>query len=181
MNHWPPRSGNPTVWIELPSHPGLLDGCTYGSYTSGFSSILSLFPSCWPTIYRTDRGPSARACGAHFRMTRGRVNGLRRECEASPIHSQNETRGLQLWAINPLFSGGGAGLICSAASYTTAGARALRSDLITNSEKRSISSSCGLNCNSSRSTPASSNSAIRSATCSGVPTRPERSPRFETE
>jgi hypothetical protein len=49
------------------------------------------------------------------------------------------------------------------------------------SEKRSISSMCGLNCSNTRSTPAASNSASLFATCSGVPTRPERKPRLETE
>lgn len=52
---------------------------------------------------------------------------------------------------------------------------------MTVSANRSISSSCGLNCSSSRSTPADSRSRMRSATFSGVPTRPARSPRFETE
>jgi hypothetical protein len=49
------------------------------------------------------------------------------------------------------------------------------------SAKRSISSSCGLHCSKSKSTPAASNSAMRSATCSGVPIKPERKPRLETE
>jgi hypothetical protein len=53
--------------------------------------------------------------------------------------------------------------------------------LITSCEKRSISSICGLNCSSSKSTPARSSSPMRSAICCGVPTRPERSPRFDTE
>ena len=52
---------------------------------------------------------------------------------------------------------------------------------ITRVSKFSISSSCGLNCNSSRSAPAASNAATCSLTCSAVPTRPERSPRFDTE
>ena len=46
---------------------------------------------------------------------------------------------------------------------------------------RSISSICGLNCSNNKSTPAFSNAATRSATCSAVPTNPDRSPRFETE
>src|SRR6266540_2103072 len=52
---------------------------------------------------------------------------------------------------------------------------------ITSSAKRSISSSCGLNCSSNRSTPACSNARMRSAIWSGVPVRPAFSPRFETE
>ena len=52
---------------------------------------------------------------------------------------------------------------------------------MTVSAKRSISSSWGLHWSSSRSTPAASNSAMRLATCSGVPTRPERKPRLDTE
>src|SRR5439155_16551629 len=46
---------------------------------------------------------------------------------------------------------------------------------------RSISSSCGLHCNKSRSTPASANWPMRSATWSAVPASPARSPRFDTE
>jgi hypothetical protein len=52
---------------------------------------------------------------------------------------------------------------------------------ITSWANRSISSSCGLNCSSSRSSPAASNSRIRSAICSGVPISPLRSPRLDTE
>ena len=52
---------------------------------------------------------------------------------------------------------------------------------ITSDENRSISSSCGLDCRSSRSTPASTNARTRSATCSGVPASPARKPRFDTE
>lgn len=52
---------------------------------------------------------------------------------------------------------------------------------ITSSAKRSISSSWGENWRSNRSRPTSSNSTMRSATCSGVPTSPERSPRLDTE
>ena len=52
---------------------------------------------------------------------------------------------------------------------------------ITCSAKRSISSSWGLHCNSSRPTPASRNSRMRSATCSAVPTKPARRPRLDTE
>src|SRR5205823_11881051 len=52
---------------------------------------------------------------------------------------------------------------------------------ITSAAKRSISSCCGLNCNSSRSTPARSNSRMRWAICGAVPTSPARSPRFDTE
>jgi hypothetical protein len=58
---------------------------------------------------------------------------------------------------------------------------AARTRGITSSAKRSISSSWGLNCRSSRSTPMRSKSRMRSATWSGVPTRPVRRPRFETE
>ena len=49
------------------------------------------------------------------------------------------------------------------------------------SAKRSISSSCGLHCNKKKSTPTFSNSPIRSSTCAGVPVRPVRRPRLETE
>ena len=52
---------------------------------------------------------------------------------------------------------------------------------MTSSANRSISSCCGENWSSSRSTPARSNASMRCATCEGVPTSPARSPRFETE
>ena len=45
---------------------------------------------------------------------------------------------------------------------------------------RAISSACGLNCSSISPTPACSYARIRSATCSGVPTSPARSPRLDT-
>src|SRR5712692_11304552 len=49
------------------------------------------------------------------------------------------------------------------------------------SAKRSISSDCGLHCSKRRSTPAASNSAMRSAIWPGVPTSPGRNPRLLTE
>ena len=52
---------------------------------------------------------------------------------------------------------------------------------ITVSANLSISSNCGLHCNKTKSTPAASKAATRSATCSAVPTNPDRNPRFETE
>lgn len=51
---------------------------------------------------------------------------------------------------------------------------------MTSSAKCSISSSIGLICIRNISTPASRNSMIRSAICSGVPVNPVLSPRFET-
>lgn len=45
----------------------------------------------------------------------------------------------------------------------------------------SISSNWGLHWSRKKSTPSSSNAAIRSSTWAGVPTSPERSPRLETE
>ena len=52
---------------------------------------------------------------------------------------------------------------------------------ITSAEKRSISSSCGLDWRSTRSHPTLAKSARRCRTFSGVPMKPERRPRFETE
>ncbi len=52
---------------------------------------------------------------------------------------------------------------------------------MTASEKRSISSNCGLNCSSNKSTPACSKARMRSAICSGVPVSPAFSPRLDTE
>src|SRR5580704_6600443 len=52
---------------------------------------------------------------------------------------------------------------------------------ITALEKFSISSRWGLNSGRRRSTPTFSKAAMRSRTCVGVPTRPERRPRLETE
>lgn len=52
---------------------------------------------------------------------------------------------------------------------------------ITCSANRSISSNWGLDWSSSNPTPASAKAPIRSATCSGVPTNPARSPRLDTE
>lgn len=60
-------------------------------------------------------------------------------------------------------------------------AKQILAQLITASANRSISSSCGLDCSSSKLTPAFSNSPTRSATVAGVPTKPERRPRFDTE
>jgi hypothetical protein len=52
---------------------------------------------------------------------------------------------------------------------------------MTCSANRSISSYCGLNWSRSRSRPLCSNAMTCSATCSGVPTRPLRRPRLDTE
>lgn len=56
-----------------------------------------------------------------------------------------------------------------------------RTSGMTSRAKRSISRRCGENCSSRMSTPAAENSAIRSATCLGVPMSSGRSPRLETE
>ena len=83
---------------------------------------------------------------------------------------------------HPLFDGAGHGQ-CQSHIRVPLGQAHAYSTLrgITSRAKRSISSACGLNCSSNKSTPASSNSRMRSATCSAVPTRPDRSPRLETE
>ena len=49
------------------------------------------------------------------------------------------------------------------------------------SANRSISSNWGLHWSRKKSTPSRSKAPILSSTCAGVPTRPERKPRLETE
>ena len=49
------------------------------------------------------------------------------------------------------------------------------------SANRSISSNWGLHWSRKKSTPSFSNAPIRSSTCAGVPTSPERKPRLDTE
>ena len=84
------------------------------------------------------------------------------------------------WAARRMRRAAGAPAARRPVVRQAAAARDLTSG-ITCSENRSISSSWGENWSSIRSIPASSNARIRSATCCGVPTRPARSPRLETE
>ena len=109
--------------------------------------------------------------------------------DPAPIEVYSEKRSSYLVRTTGLDLGAGANLRPTADSRGPVGSSDywLRARgygpyaLITRAAKLSISSSCGLNCNSNRSAPARSKAATCSLTCSAVPTRPERNPRFDTE
>ena len=153
--------------------------------TRTFNSVAALQTACVHDRQRcfSSRSSSARRVGGLATLRCCAPNRFARmagqRCFSSRSSSACHADGLPPSRAKAARSGD-PGLACCK-SYTAFASVRTPLCWITCAEKRSISSSCGLNCSSSKSTPASSNSAMRSATCSGVPTSPERSPRLETE